>query len=52
MMKSVFLGVAVRLLTEKFLVAVLLHIAEHLALKSSNKLDDKLVAELKKALEE
>lgn len=39
-----------KLLTQKFLTAVFLHIAEYLASKTDNKLDDKLVAEIKKSL--
>ena len=40
-----------KLLTEKFLVKFLLHIAEHFAKKSDNKLDDKLIADIKEALD-
>ena len=39
-----------KLVTEKVMIAVTLHVLEYLAAKSSNKLDDKLVAELKDAL--
>lgn len=39
-----------KLLTQKFLTATFLHIAEYLASKTDNKLDDKLIIELKKAL--
>lgn len=39
-----------RLLTEKFLTAVFMHIAKHLAAKTTNTLDDEIVAELEKAL--
>lgn len=39
-----------KLITEKVLVAVTLHIVEFLAKKSTNTLDDKLVAEVKEAL--
>jgi|TARA_B100000214_G_C23966114_1_gene627800 hypothetical protein len=37
--------------TEKVLKAIVLHLGEHLVAKSSNKLDDKLFAEIKKALD-
>ena len=36
--------------TEKLLKAIVLHIGEALVARSSNKLDDKLFAEIKKAL--
>ena len=36
--------------TEKLLKAIVLHLGQHLVTKSSNKLDDKLFAEIKKAL--
>ena len=36
--------------TEKLLRAIVLHLGQHLVTKSSNKLDDKLFAEIKKAL--
>ena len=52
MLNTIVLSVVVKLLTEKFLVAALLHVAEHLASKTTNKLDDKLVGEVRKALEE
>lgn len=42
--------ISTKLLTEKVLIAVFLHIAEHLASKSENDLDDVLVEELKEAL--
>ena len=51
-MKSIILSVVVKLLTEKFLTEAFVHVAEHLAAKTKNKLDDKLVASIKKALEE
>ena len=51
-MTKILLGIGVKLLTEKFLVAATIHIAEFLAKKSTNTLDDKLVADIKKALEE
>ena len=38
--------------TEKVLTKVVIYIAEHLAAKSTNKLDDKIVGELKAALKE
>ncbi|MCW4629640.1 MULTISPECIES: hypothetical protein [Marinomonas] len=41
-----------KLVTEKVLIAVFLHVAEFLTKKSSNTLDDKLVEEVKKALNE
>ena len=41
-----------KLVTEKVLIAVFLHVAEFLTKKSSNPLDDKLVEEVKKALNE
>ncbi len=41
-----------KLVTEKVLIAVFIHIAESLTKKSTNTLDDKLVAEVKKALNE
>ena len=41
-----------KLVTEKVLIAVFLHVAESLAKKSTNTLDDKLVEEVKKALNE
>jgi hypothetical protein len=36
--------------TEKLLKAIVLHLGEALVARSSNKLDDKLFAEIKKAL--
>jgi len=42
--------VAIKLVTEKFLVRVTLALAEHFAEKSENKLDDKIVKELRDAL--
>ena len=39
-----------KLATEKLLKAIVLHLGQHLVTKSSNKLDDKLFAEIKKAL--
>lgn len=51
-MKAVVINVLMRLLTEKFLIAMTIHIAAYLASKSTNKLDDQLVAEIKKALGE
>ena len=36
--------------TEKLLKAIVLHLGQHLVNKSSNKLDDKRFAEIKKAL--
>ena len=44
--------VLTKLVTEKVLIAVFLHVAEFLTKKSSNTLDDKLVEEVKKALNE
>jgi hypothetical protein len=41
-----------KLVTEKVLIAVFLHVAEFLTKKSSNTLDDKLIVEIKKALNE
>ena len=52
MIGKILLSVGVKLLTEKFLVAMTIHVAEFLATKSTNKLDDQLVAEIKKALGE
>ena len=39
-----------KLLSEKVLIAIVIKVCEYLASKSSNKLDDVLVKELKKAL--
>lgn len=44
--------ILLKLMAEAFLKAILLDVAEHMAAKSDNKLDDKLVAELRKALDE
>ncbi|WP_198515411.1 hypothetical protein [Marinomonas sp. ef1] len=44
--------VLTKLVTEKVLIAVFLHVAESLTKKSTNTLDDKLVEEVKKALTE
>lgn len=52
MITKILLSVGVKLLTEKFLVAALIHIAEYLAKKTSNNLDDKIIAEVKLALGE
>jgi hypothetical protein len=41
-----------KLVTEKVLIAVFLHVAESLTKKSTNTLDDKLMVEIKKALNE
>jgi len=40
-----------KLFTEKVLISVFLHVAEYLAAKSENQLDDKLVVEIKAALD-
>jgi|TARA_R100001015_G_C4610766_1_gene166160 hypothetical protein len=37
--------------TEKLIKAIIMHLGDWLVLKSSNKLDDKLWAEVKKALD-
>ncbi|MBJ7539076.1 hypothetical protein [Marinomonas transparens] len=39
-----------KLFTEKVLIAIFIHVAEYLTKKTSNTLDDELVAEVKKAL--
>lgn len=44
--------IATKALTQKVMTALFIYIAEHLASKSDNKLDDKLVKELKDALDE
>ena len=49
-MSAVLKVLLTRLLSEKVLVAIVIKVCEYLAAKSSNKLDDALVAELKKAL--
>ena len=43
-------AILAKLGTEKLLKAIVLHLGQHLVTKSSNKLDDKLFAEIKKAL--
>ena len=51
MYKRQILGkILAKLGTEKLLKAIVLHIGEALVARSSNKLDDKLFAEIKKAL--
>tara|TARA_R100000152_G_C6781975_1_gene217844 strand:+ start:9205 stop:9357 length:153 start_codon:yes stop_codon:yes gene_type:complete len=42
--------VATKLLSEKVLIAILLKVAEWLVSRSSNDLDDKILAEVKKSL--
>ena len=49
---KILLATGMKLLTERFLIAALIKIAEHLASKTTNTLDDELVIELKKALEQ
>lgn len=49
-MTSILKAVALKLLTEKFIIRCTLALAEHLADKSENTLDDKIVKELKDAL--
>jgi|TARA_R110000744_G_scaffold31727_1_gene74557 hypothetical protein len=41
-----------KLFAEKVLLAVLLHIAEYLAARSGNDIDDRIVSEIKKALKD
>ena len=48
---SILKTLLTKLVTEKVLIAVFLHVADYLATKSANTLDDKLVVELKAALE-
>lgn len=50
MIGKILLTMATRLVTEKFLTAFLIHIAEHLAKKTSNELDDKIISDIKSAL--
>lgn len=50
MLVKLVLSLGVKLLTQKFLVSAFIHIAEYLVKKTDNDLDDKLVAEIKKAL--
>jgi len=52
LLTKILLSAGVKLLTEKFLVAALLHIAEYMAKKTSNNLDDKIIAGVKTALGE
>ncbi|MEP7731415.1 hypothetical protein [Marinomonas primoryensis] len=49
---SILKTLLTKLVTEKVLIAVFLHVAEFLTKKSSNTLDDKLIVEIKKALNE
>ncbi|RBO82617.1 hypothetical protein DFP76_10582 [Marinomonas aquiplantarum] len=49
---AIFKTMLTKLVTEKVLIAVFLHVAEFLTKKSTNTLDDKLVDEVKKALNE
>tara|TARA_Y100001968_G_scaffold102797_1_gene92779 strand:+ start:16403 stop:16570 length:168 start_codon:yes stop_codon:yes gene_type:complete len=55
-MQAVLLGilktVAIKLVSEKVLIALTLHIVKYLAKKSTNTLDDKLVEEVEKALQQ
>ena len=51
-MKAVLINVLLRILTEKVIISITLHLAAYLASKSTNKLDDELVLAVKKALEE
>ncbi|WP_197478898.1 hypothetical protein [Marinomonas atlantica] len=55
-MSKILLGtlkyIVTKAFTEKVLTKLVIYIAEHLAAKSTNKLDDKIVGELKAALEE
>lgn len=50
-MSVFFKFLLVKLITQKFISNVFIHIAEHLATKSDNKIDDKIVKEIKDALE-
>lgn len=50
MTATVLKFLATKLLTEKLLTAVFIHVAEYLSKRTENELDDNLVAELKKAL--
>jgi hypothetical protein len=50
-MTTLFSFLLTRFLTEKFLGAIFIHIAEYLVTKTSNELDDKIVAEIKKAMQ-
>lgn len=47
---KIALTVGVKLLTDKFLISVVLHVAEYLSKKTTNDLDDKIVAEIREAL--
>ena len=55
-MSKILLGtlkhIVTKVLTQKVLTALFIYIAEHLASQSDNKLDDKIVEELKAALNE
>ena len=55
-MSKILLGtlkyIVAKAFSQKVLTKLFIYIAEHLAAKSDNKLDDKIIAELKQALEE
>ena len=43
-------SLATKILTQKVMIAIVIKVCEYLAAKSSNKLDDVLIKEFKKAL--
>jgi len=47
---NILLTILTKLGTYKFIVRVFLHVAEYLAKRTENKLDDKIIEELKEAL--
>lgn len=51
-MQQVLLRLLTGILTEKLLISLIVHVAEVLAKRSTNTLDDELVKALKKALGE
>ena len=50
MFAKILSTIAIKLLTERVIINVTVYVAEYLAQKSTNKLDDKIVAEIKEAL--
>ena len=50
-LKSIGKGLISALLTEKFVKEIIIYLLEKLALKSDNKVDDEIVANIKEAMD-
>lgn len=50
-LKEIGLAIISTLLTEKFLISLFIYVAEKLAAKTENKIDDAIVAKIKEALQ-